>query len=113
MLSHAILTSLVASQISFVVRDATIFDSPRKFVTKSFLISYLLSCKLCLNFWPSLLLTTIEFLRSNIGVIDSFYILFAVWAGAYIIDSAREKYLPCVKCTKQGEISTGSYQVLS
>ena len=113
MLSHIFLITLVASQISFVLREATVLKKPRDFFNKNSIIKELLNCKLCLNFWPSLFLTVIEFLRGNVGVIDSFYMLFAVWALAYIIDAARSKYLPCDACTKQGEISTGAYQVLS
>ena len=112
MLSRIFLIALAASQVSFVLRDAAILRKPRDFFNKSSFIKELLGCKLCLNFWISLLLITAEVFFGKVRILDSFYFLFAVWAGAYIIDSAREKYLPCVKCSKQGEISTGAYQVL-
>ena len=112
MLSHIFLIALVASQISFVLREATILKKPRDFFNKSSIIKELLNCKLCLNFWPSLFLIFIEVYLRHKSLLASFYSLFAVWALAYIIDAARSKYLPCDACTKQGEISTGSYQVL-
>lgn len=107
------LTALVASQISFVLREATILDRPRRLFTRSKVLEYLLSCKLCLNFWPSLLLTIIEIYLQQESLLAGFYSLFAVWALAYMIDAARAKYLPCDACTKQGDISVGSYQVIS
>lgn len=113
MLSQSILTALVASQISFVLREATILDRPRRFFTKSTTLAYLLKCRLCLNFWPSLFLTVVETYSQQKSLLAGFYYLFAVWALAYMIDAARAKYLPCDACTKQGDVSVGSYQVIS